>query len=145
MRLSETMPFVNPLAFQFFVLPTWFLNRKDNSILFLQYILRTRLENDIIFTCVKENSLINFIFYLATSIAITGSLIIFLTLKNECREKEIEIIQLNKSIVYNTNIVKELQSRREYLLSESYISSALSNKMISVAPETLLIHINTNQ
>ena len=93
----------------------------------------------------KENSLINFIFYLATSIAITGSLIIFLTLKNECREKEIEIIQLNKSIVYNTNIVKELQSRKEYLLSESYISAALSNKMISVAPETLLIHINTNQ
>ena len=93
----------------------------------------------------KENSFINFIFYLTTSIALTGSFIIFLTLKNECRGKEIEIIQLNKSIVYNTNIVKELQSRREYLLSESYISDALSNKMISVAPETLLIHINTNQ
>ena len=58
-------------------------------------------------------------------------------------EKEIEIIQLDKSIVYNTNIVKELQSKREYLLSESYISEALYNKMISVSPETLIIHINT--
>lgn len=73
----------------------------------------------------------------------TGSLIMFLTLKNECTEKEIEILQLEKSIVYNTNIVKELQSKREYLLSESYISEALSKRMVSVAPETLLIHINT--
>ncbi len=85
----------------------------------------------------------NFISYIFTSIIVTGSLIMFLTLKNECQEKEIEILQLEKSIVYNTNIVKELQSKREYFLSESYISNALSHRMVSVAPETLLIHINT--
>ena len=75
----------------------------------------------------------------------TVFLLISLTLKNECMKNEMEITELNKQKMHNINIVKELQSKKEYLLSEQHIISVLANKMIAVAPETLIVNINYEQ
>ena len=72
-------------------------------------------------------------------------LLIFLTLKNECLKSENEINNLNNERIHNTNIVKELQSKRKYLLSEQHLTNALSNKMIAVAPETLIVNMDFEQ
>ena len=93
----------------------------------------------------ESNNLINFILYFSYIISTTLFLLFFLTLKNECINNEIEIANLNKEKMHNTNIVKELQSKKEYLLSENHISNALSKKMIAVAPETLIVNINFEQ
>ena len=93
----------------------------------------------------KNNNLVNFLFYSIFTIGITIFLLLFLTLKNECKNSENEISQLNKIKIHNINIVKELQSKREYFLSEQHITNSLSKKMIAVAPETLIIHINPEQ
>ena len=60
-------------------------------------------------------------------------------------KNEMEITELNKQRMHNINIVKELQSKKEYLLSEQHITSVLTNKMIAVAPETLIVNINYEQ
>ena len=93
----------------------------------------------------RRNNVANFLFYISTIVSLTTFLIIYLTVKNECKKNEAILSNLNNSKIYNTNIVKELQSKREFLLSENNIVNNLSNKMIAVAPETLLIHINLDQ
>ena len=45
----------------------------------------------------------------------------------------------------NIILVKELQSKKDYLLSEQNISNKLSNKMIAVTPETLIINMDIEQ
>ena len=75
----------------------------------------------------------------------TVFLLVFLTLKNECVKNNIDIINIDKEKIHNTNIVKELQSKKEYLLSENHITSSLVNKMIAVAPETLIVNLHYEQ
>ena len=41
--------------------------------------------------------------------------------------------------------MKELQSNKEYLLSEKYINEFLGNKMSVVVPETLLIQVDLSK
>ena len=77
--------------------------------------------------------------------SLTIFLLIFLTLKNECLKNEIEITNLNNEKIHNTNIVKELQSKKEYLLSEQHLTNVLLNKMIAVAPETLIVNMHFEQ
>ena len=89
----------------------------------------------------KNKSFINFILYFSYIISCTVFLIIFLTLKNECINNEIDINNLNKEKNHNINVVKELQSKKEYFLSENHITSVLTNKMIAVAPETLIVNL----
>jgi len=93
----------------------------------------------------KKDNTVNFILYISSIILITSFFIVHLTLKNECNKNEREILKTNKSISYNSNIVKELQSRKNYLLSESSIINSLSNRLVAAAPETLLIYIDVKQ
>ena len=93
----------------------------------------------------KQNNFINFMFYTTSIISFSIFLIIMLTLKNECRKNEEEILQLNNLKVYNTNIIKEMQSKKDFLLTEHNIKNALSNRMIAVVPETLLVKIYPEQ
>ena len=44
-------------------------------------------------------------------------------------------------LIKNTDIVKELQSTRDYLMSYEYVENYLSNKMVASIPETLIINI----
>ena len=90
----------------------------------------------------KNTSFINFILYFSYIMSCTVFLIIYLTLKNECVNNEIDINNLNKEKIHNINIVKELQSKKEYFLSEKHITSTLNNKMIAVAPETLIVNVH---
>ena len=90
----------------------------------------------------KSNNLTNFLFYSVTIISLTSSLLIYLTIKNECKNNENDISKLNKNKIHNINIIKELQSKKENLLTETNITNMLSNKMIAVAPETLIVRLN---
>ena len=93
----------------------------------------------------KNNNLINFILYFSCIMSLTIFLLIFLTLKNECLKSENEITNLTNEKTHNSNIVKELQSKKEYLLTEHHLTNALSNKMIAVAPETLIVNMHFEQ
>ena len=64
-----------------------------------------------------------------------------LTIKNECLKTQNDIEKLNNNYTSNLNIVKELQINKEYFLSKEYIETMISNNMVSIAPETLLIYI----
>ena len=55
-----------------------------------------------------------------------------------------QIIELKKSKIKNTSIVKELQSQKEYFSSELYISDYVKNTMVAVVPEPEIIKI-TNE
>ena len=89
----------------------------------------------------KKKNLLNFIFYCFTVTSITLFFIFLLTIKNECLKNQSEIEQLNRQYTSNLNIVKELQSNKDYLSSETHLKEILSNSMHTVAPETLLISI----
>ena len=68
--------------------------------------------------------------------------LIFLTVNNECKVTRSEIINLNKSAIKQTGIVKELQSKKDYHFSEKYISEMLKEKMKVVIPESIIIIIS---
>ena len=82
-----------------------------------------------------------FIYYTFFIIIITILLLSKLTIKNECVKTQLAIENLHKLQISNSNIVKQLQSNKEFLMSEKYISEYLSNEMTVVTPETLLIEI----
>ena len=65
--------------------------------------------------------------------------LVFLTVNNECRVTRSEIINLNKSVIKQTGIVKELQSKKDYHFSEKYISEMIKGKMKVVTPESVII------
>ena len=65
--------------------------------------------------------------------------LIFLTVNNECKVTRLEIINLNKSVIKQTGIVKELQSKKDYHFSEKYISEMIKGKMKVVTPESVII------
>ena len=89
----------------------------------------------------SNNNFTNFLFFTTSIVIITLFFISLLTVKNECLKTQHEIEQLYKLHASNSDIVKELQSTKEYLMSEENISLILSDKMVSVAPETLSIFI----
>ena len=78
-------------------------------------------------------------------ILFTTSIIFFfimlLTIKNECLKTQYEIEQSHKLLTANANLVKELQSNKDYLASEQHINKILSSKMNVATPETLLIYL----
>lgn len=82
-----------------------------------------------------------FIFYTFFIIITTFLILSKLTIKHECVKTQFEIEDLHKLQISNSNIVKELQSNKDFLMSEQYISEFLSNEMMVVAPETLIIYI----
>ena len=65
--------------------------------------------------------------------------LIFLTVNNECKVTRSEIINLNKSVIKQTGIVKELQSKKNYHFSEKYISQMIKGKMKVATPEPIII------
>mgnify|MGYP001281400481 CR=1 FL=1 len=65
-----------------------------------------------------------------------------LSVKNECLKTQHEISQLRKQYASNLDMVKELQSNKNYLMSEKNISEILGDKMVSVVPETLSIRVD---
>ena len=89
----------------------------------------------------KNNNLYVFIIYTLSIITISLFFIGFLTIKNQCSKLKNDIIELEKSTIKNTSIVKELQSRKDFFLSEQYISSRVKNIMIATTPEPEIINI----
>ena len=93
----------------------------------------------------KKNNYFNFFFYTLTVIAISILFIAKTTIKNECEKTKVTINKLNNQFIINKDIVKQLQSNREYLESHEYVEQCLSNKMVAAVPETLIINIENNQ
>lgn len=89
----------------------------------------------------KSNIFFNFIFYTVTVIIFSSLFILKITVKNECISTQYDIGNLNNMLIKNTDIIKELQSSRDYLMSYEYIENYLSNKMVAAVPETLIINI----
>ena len=89
----------------------------------------------------RNSNFINFIYYSSIIIVFTIILILFLTIKNQCIKTRDEIISLNKSLIKQTGIVKDLQSKKEYHLSEKHISKMINNKMQVTTPESIIIII----
>ena len=90
----------------------------------------------------KNNNLNSFIFFTSTTIIITSFFVSLLTVKNECLKTQHEIKQLHNQYASSIDVVKELQSNKDYLMSEKNISEMLGNKMVSIAPETLSIRMD---
>jgi hypothetical protein len=93
----------------------------------------------------KNNNLFKFIFYTLTVFSISSLFIAKTTIKNECIHTKSDITKLNNRFIANKDIVKQLQSKRDYLESHDYVEKYLSNKMIVAIPETLIINIKNNQ
>ena len=92
------------------------------------------------------NNLTNYMSYFFTILSVTVFLITFLTLKNECQKNKNEITLLKQKQIHYTDLVKELLSRKENLLSEEHILSKLSDMgMVAVAPETLQVFLRTEK
>ena len=89
----------------------------------------------------NNNNFFNFIFYTFVVITFSTLFILKITIKNECISTQSNIEDLNNMLIKNTDIVKELQSTRDYLMSYEYVENYLSNKMVASIPETLIINI----
>ena len=86
-----------------------------------------------------------FIIYISYVLTITFLGLSYIYIDNEIVKTNSEIGILHENYVSNLNIVKELQSNREYLMSERYISEYLNNQMSVITPETLLIQIKVKE
>ena len=93
---------------------------------------------------IKNNTLHIFVIYTLSIISISFFLITFLTIKNQCSNLKNDISELKKATIKNTTIVKKLQSDKEFLSSEQYISSRVKDIMIAIAPEPEIINM-TNE
>ena len=93
----------------------------------------------------KNTNLNNFVIYTLSILSAGFFLICYLNVKNQCIKLNNDIINLKKSTTKNTSIVKELQSQKEYFLSEYYISSVIGNDMIAVVPESQIIKLKNEQ
>ena len=93
----------------------------------------------------KTKSSIDFIFYTITVMVITTSLLLKIHFKNECKTTRSDIAELSNKLIHNSDIVKDLQSTRDYFTSYEYISNYLSDKMVVAVPETLIINMNNMQ
>lgn len=93
----------------------------------------------------KNNNFFNFLFYTITVLSISCLFITKTTIRNECIDTKSSIENLNNRFIVNKDIVKQLQSKRDYLESHDYVEKYLSTKMIAAVPETLIINIENNQ
>ena len=93
----------------------------------------------------NNKNLSKFIIYILYITTITFLGLSSIYIKNEVIATSSEITKLNEVYVSNLNIVKELQSNKEYLLSEKYINEFLGNKMSVVVPETLLLQVDLSK
>jgi len=93
----------------------------------------------------NNKNLSKFVIYILYITTITFLGLSSIYIKNEVIATSSEITKLNEVYVSNLNIVKELQSNKEYLLSEKYINEFLGNKMSVVVPETLLIQVELSK
>jgi hypothetical protein len=93
----------------------------------------------------KNNNFFNFLFYTITVFSISCLFITKTTIRNECIDTKSSIENLNNRFIVNKDIVKQLQSKRDYLESHDYVEKYLSTKMIAAVPETLIINIENNQ
>ena len=87
----------------------------------------------------KNNNLNNFVIYTLSILSAGFFLICYLNIKNQCVKLNNDIVTIKKITAKNTSVVKELQSQREYFLSEHYISSIVGENMIAVVPESEII------
>ena len=90
----------------------------------------------------KKNNSINFIFYTLFILAVSSFLLIKIYLKNECINAQYDMEKLNNTLIHNSDIVKDLQSSRDYLMTHDYISEFLIDRMVVAVPETLIINID---
>ena len=93
----------------------------------------------------KNTNLNNFVIYTLSILSVGFFLICYLNVKNQCIKLNNDIINLKKATTKNTSIVKELQSQKEYFLSEYYISSEIGDDMIAVVPESEIIKLKNEQ
>ena len=92
----------------------------------------------------KNKNLSSFFIYLLIILGVSAFFISFLTIKNQCAKLANEITNIDKSITRNTSIVKKLQNEKSYYISEEYISNAVKEDMIVVAPEPEIIKISND-
>jgi len=90
----------------------------------------------------KNSNLNNFLMYTLTILSAGFFLICYLNIKNQCIKLNNDILNLKKITIKNTSIVKELQSQKEYFLSEHYISSIVGENMVAVVPEPEIIKLD---
>ena len=89
----------------------------------------------------KNSNLNNFVVYTLSILSAGFFLICYLNIKNQCVKLNNDIINLKKTTSKNTSVVKELQSQKEYFLSEHYIASVVGEHMIAVVPESEIIKL----
>ena len=89
----------------------------------------------------KNTNLNNFVIYTLSILSAGFFLICYLNVKNQCIKLNNDIINLKKSTTKNTSVVKELQSQKEYFISDHYISSVVGEHMIAVVPESEIIKL----
>ena len=89
----------------------------------------------------RNNNLSNFIYYFSIITFITVFLISYLEIRNQFKKYQNEINDLKKISLTKKSIIKELQSKKEYFLSENYISKATKSEMNVVTPESIIIKI----
>ena len=94
---------------------------------------------------IKNKNLYNFIIYLVSILTISLFFISYLTIKNQLTKIRSEITEFENSIVKNVSIVKELQSEKEYFLSEQYISTIINNEMAVTVPEQEIINMKNDK
>ena len=90
----------------------------------------------------KNSNLNNFLMYTLSMLSVGFFLICYLNIKNQCVKINNDILNLKKETIKNTSVVKELQSQKEYFLSEHYISSIVGENMVAVVPEPEIIKLN---
>ena len=90
----------------------------------------------------KNNNLNNFVIYTLSILSAGFFLICYLNIKNQCVKINNDILNLKKETIKNTSVVKEMQSQKEYFLSEHYISSIVGENMVAVVPEPEIIKLN---
>ena len=89
----------------------------------------------------KNSNLNNFLMYTLTILSAGFFLICYINIKNQCIKLNNDILNLKKITIKNTSMVKELQSQKEYFLSEHYISSIVGENMVAVVPEPEIIKL----
>ena len=93
----------------------------------------------------KKKNLSEFIVYTMFIFTFTILCVSYLKVKMEIQKTQFEIEKLHQINISNVNIVKELQSNKEFLMSEKYISDFLSDEMSVAIPETLIIEVQVSK
>ena len=89
----------------------------------------------------RNNNLSNFIYYFSIIIFVTVFLISYLEIRNQFKKYQNAISDLKKTSLTKKSIIKELQSKKEYYLSEKHISKVTKSKMSVATPEPIIIKV----